>query len=124
MQFPNFLRWLRKAKSAARPPKVFGDVIVVKQMSAVPDALGRNFYVVQRQSRPLWAVFDCPCNTGHVMRVNLSSDRKPYWSISRKRNTISLSPSIWLQDLCHSHYWIQGSRVYWSSLAAYPLDKS
>ena len=110
-----FPSWFRRRKRNARPARFFHDVIVVGQVSDVPEVPNRNFYIVQRESHALWAVFECPCGTGHLMRVNLSRTRKPYWSVVQKRNTVSLSPSIWLQDFCRGHYWINDSRIYWAA---------
>ena len=114
MQLPKFLKWFRRSKSTAKPPKFFSSVVFVEQISAIPDLTGRIFYIVKRQGRPLWAVFECPCETGHILRVNLSRNQRPYWSVSTKRDLVSLSPSIWLKDFCNGHYWIQESKVYWA----------
>ena len=40
-----------------------------------------------------WAVFDCPCGTGHRIMVNLVRARRPFWRIESPR-PLSIYPSI------------------------------
>ena len=39
-----------------------------------------------------WVIFNCPCDTGHEIHLNLSSTRHPHWTIDT--TDVSLYPSI------------------------------
>ena len=96
-----------------RPDKYFDQIQLVKRVSEVPDEIGRDFYIVRRNGRDIWAVFQCPCERGHRLNINLSSQSRPYWKCKAKRGEITLSPSISLKYECQSHFWISHSRIYW-----------
>jgi Family of unknown function (DUF6527) len=104
-------RWL---KSLKKEPEYFRGVHVVKTMSAVPSEIGRDIYIVEKGGRRVWAVFNCPCERGHRIVVNLSRSRRPHWGVSVRRGLASFWPSLWLKQDCKSHFWIRNSRIYWA----------
>lgn len=106
------VRWFKKQKE---PPQHFQKVHVVSVMSAIPNDLGQDIYIVEKHHRKMWAVFDCPCGTGHRLVVNLARSNRPFWEISVRKNKASLWPSLWLKGFCDGHFWIRNSRVYWAS---------
>lgn len=60
----------------------------------VPDRLPhRGVILVGPPESPTWAVFDCPCGTGHRLMVNLDRTRHPFWRIEDRRR-LSIFPSI------------------------------
>jgi Family of unknown function (DUF6527) len=103
--------WFKKQKE---PPQHFQKVHVVSVMSAIPNDLGQDIYIVEKDHQRTWAVFECPCDTSHRLVVNLARSRRPSWGISVRKNKVSLWPSLWLKGLCNSHFWIRNSRVYWA----------
>ena len=111
MKFSEVLKWFRRHK---KPAKYFDNVQVVDRMSAVPDQTAREFFVVRREGRDLWAVFRCPCNQQHSLQINLSRQKRPFWRCTVKKEEVSLSPSVWLDYGCKSHFWIYESRIYWA----------
>lgn len=71
-------------------------------------------YVVQDED-VLWQVsFVCPCGCNEILHMNLISDEHPYWRITEHSDsTISLSPSVWRQKGCRSHFWLRHGKIEW-----------
>jgi len=105
--------WLKKQSALRKVPKYFGQVRFVERVSDVPDEISKDVYIVRRGSKYIWVVFMCPCEKNHRLTVNLSPARKPFWRAKISHGDFSLSPSIWLAEDCHSHYWIDNHRIYW-----------
>jgi len=103
-------RWLK----SQREPRYLSGVHTVPFMSAVPSDIGRDIYIVARGRHKGWAVFNCPCERGHRLVVNLSPNRKPCWNISVRQGLASVWPSLWLKQDCKSHFWVRKSRIYWA----------
>jgi hypothetical protein len=104
-------RWFRGKK---RQERYFAEVHRVQQMSAIPEAINRDLYLVEKGRRRVWAVFSCPCEHGHRIVANLSRQRRPYWNVSIRKGLANFWPSFWLKSQCKSHFWIRGSRIYWA----------
>jgi Family of unknown function (DUF6527) len=109
----NILNWFKKRRVVRHAPKYFGTIVFVEGISEVPDDIGKDVYIVRRARRNIWVVFMCPCDKSHRLTVNLSASRKPYWRAKTKQGNFSLSPSIWLDDDCYSHFWVDNHRVVW-----------
>lgn len=82
----------------------------------IPERLPRNAAIlVGSISRPKWIAFDCPCQSGHRIMLNLDRTRHPAWSISQTSNRLSISPSVDYYDgNRRCHYFIRGGKVIWS----------
>lgn len=102
----------RKAPQIFRRSRYSG-VKVVERVSDIPINTGSLIFVVERNGRRQWAIFDCPCRTGHRLTVSLRSDDHPHWSASWRGASVSLHPSLWLRDACRSHFWIRDNKVKW-----------
>ncbi len=125
MELAKVRRLSRWFKSQKKEPQYFGRVHTVATMSAVPSEIGRDMYIVEKGRRRVWAIFNCPCERGHRLVVNLSPSRRPYWSVSVRRGLASFWPSLWLKQDCKSHFWIRNSRIYWAiSDHDYPGDEA
>src|SRR6266852_160635 len=90
------------------------NICVVEAMSEVPAEIGHNAYIVRRGDRDIWAVFECPCERGHRLTLNLSRWKTPYWKCRITKAGLSIWPSVWLDYECRSHFWIANNRVYWA----------
>lgn len=111
-------RWLNSQKE----PRYYSGVHTVPFMSVIPSEIGRDLYIVARGRRKGWAVFNCPCEGGHRLVVNLSPNRTPCWSISVRKGVASIWPSLWLRQDCKSHFWVRKSRIYWARLDDEDID--
>lgn len=79
-------------------------------VDTIPDRLEEGaFYVCERY---MTAVHKCCCGCGEEVVTPLSPAD---WSVQKKGNTISLTPSIgnW-SFACKSHYWISRNQVVWA----------
>ena len=87
----------------------------VAAVDEVPDLLpSRALVLVGARGRPTWAVFDCPCRTGHRLLLNLDRTRYPFWVIE-SRKPLSIRPSI--DDITpkrRCHFIIRNGRLRWA----------
>ena len=81
----------------------------------VPESLPqRGVVLVGTSASPTWAVFDCPCRTGHRLMVNLDRTRYPFWTIELQR-PLSIHPSIDnITRTRRCHFTIRNGRLRWA----------
>jgi len=69
--------------------------------------------MVGTPAAPGWLAFDCPCNTGHRIMLNLDWRRSPYWRVTNTRR-LTIKPSV---DSCRPerrcHYFVREGKVKW-----------
>jgi hypothetical protein len=85
--------------------------------SALPASLpDGTIAVVGSQATPKWAIFKCPCERGHVVRVNLSPSSWPYWRLSVDVDGLpSLRPSIdFMEANFRCHFLLIRGQVFWA----------
>jgi len=64
---------------------------------------------------PKWAIFRCPCGTGHQIDLNLAHAGRPRWNVAfNPQNRPSLRPSVDVQDEWRCHFWLTSGEVRWS----------
>jgi Family of unknown function (DUF6527) len=87
----------------------------VEAADEIPEKLLRNTAIIVGTAlRPKWIAFDCPCQSGHRIMLNLDRDRRPYWQISKVDGPLSLSPSVNYYDgRRRCHYFIKNGKVDW-----------
>jgi hypothetical protein len=108
--------WRRRGFTSPRFPRVTS----VESMSTMPDRLLRRVvYVVGRPERPSWAVFTCPCGTGHLVQINLDPNRPhPAWKVTRTDRGPTLRPSVDVHgEDRRCHYWLRAGTVDWTPSA-------
>jgi hypothetical protein len=105
------LRWLWRILARVAPPRrlriVDGD--------SLPKCLPWRDVVLARDGDDDWCVgMRCPCGCGRTIELLVIAEAKPRWDIGvdRKKRP-SLSPSVWLQEGCRSHFWLKVGRVRW-----------
>lgn len=109
----DFDRWIARQP---QPPLRFENVVRVDVPPEHSAVLSDRFYVVARNRQPKWALFKCPCGCGAVVTLSLQAAHRPHWRlIERSRERPTLSPSIWRDVGCMSHFWVHDGRVYWCS---------
>lgn len=102
----------RKAPQVFRRSRYSG-VRIVDRVSDIPKKTDSSIFLVERDGRYQWAVFDCPCRTGHRLTVSLRKTEQPHWAANCQGSKVSLYPSLWLGDNCRSHFWIRDNKVNW-----------
>lgn len=56
----------------------------------------------------------CPCGCQGVIQLNLVPPGPPLWRARQYRDrTLTLSPSVWRNVGCYSHFWVRRGRVLW-----------
>ena len=91
---------------------------IVGQVDAgdeVPERLPyRGVALVGATEKAKWAVFDCPCRTGHRLMLNLDTTKYPYWRIESQK-PLTIWPSIdnvTLESRCH--FTIRLGKITWA----------
>jgi hypothetical protein len=74
----------------------------------------RTFYIVEEDGFHEQAAMICPCGCRSVLHMNLLTDERPCWCVTRHDDgTATLHPSVWRKKECGSHFWFRGGRVVW-----------
>lgn len=98
----------KKWWSPARTWKYRG-IKVVSSVGDIPaGSLDRNIYLVSRDGKNRWAIFDCPKGHGKRIEVNLMQSIAPFWDVNIDSGKISLFPSVAVSDeKCDCHFWLK-----------------
>lgn len=74
----------------------------------------QTLYIVDEDGIEEQAAMVCPCGCGKTLQMNLLTDDRPCWHVTRHADgTASLRPSVWRQKDCRSHFWFKHGRVHW-----------
>lgn len=74
----------------------------------------RTVYVVGEDGHQWFAAFGCPCGCGETIKLSLVPGDRPGRRIRRHWDgTASLTPSVWRQVGCQSHFWLRKGRTDW-----------
>lgn len=96
------------------PPVAFPQIICVEKPPRNGEVKKDVLYLVAPGQRPKWALFQCPCGCQSVITLSLQSVHQPHWSLmNSSANRPILSPSVWRDVGCLSHFWIKDGRVFW-----------
>lgn len=82
---------------------------------SLPARLPRRDLVLARDDGEDWCVgMRCPCGCGYAIELLVVAEAKPRWDVKVDANGVStLTPSVWRQKGCGSHFWIRAGRIYW-----------
>jgi hypothetical protein len=69
--------------------------------------------VLVNRGRPRLLLIACPDGCGETLAINLDPRAGKAWRLYRKANAISLSPSVWRDGGCESHFILWRSRIIW-----------
>lgn len=104
-------RWWRNTWSRLAPRRQ----LVVFEGDSLPKRMPRRDLVLARDNGEDWCVgMRCPCGCGHVIELMVIPEAKPRWDVrvdGKKRPM--LSPSIWMQKGCRSHFWLRAGQIQW-----------
>lgn len=101
------IRWRDRLKPRFRTVLVDDDF---------PEVLApRKLYVLNEGALSWTVAMSCPCGCGTDLHLNLLSDQRPCWRLSRRADgTASLIPSVWSKRGCGAHFWFRSGRVFWT----------
>src|SRR3954470_19533554 len=69
--------------------------------------------VLVHRGRPRSLLIACPDGCGETLSINLDPRGGKAWRLYRKGSAISLSPSVWRDGGCESHFIVWRSRIIW-----------
>ncbi|MBK8945436.1 MAG: hypothetical protein IPM32_09225 [Ignavibacteriae bacterium] len=55
----------------------------------------------------------CPCGCNELIKLSLVEFDKPHWKVKFFNDRISVSPSIWRNKGCKSHFFVKNSKIIW-----------
>jgi hypothetical protein len=104
--------WWRKTWARLEPRRR----LQIVEGDSLPRRLPRRALVLARDDGEDWCVgMRCPCGCAEVIELLLVPEAKPRWKLTvDAKGWPSLSPSVWRQKGCRSHFWLRGGRVYWA----------
>jgi hypothetical protein len=108
---------LRKLWSFIRAP--FAPVYRISRVSEKPECMNnRTVYLIGEDGAFWAAVFVCPCGCRAEVWLNLLKHKdRPTWTIEAgKRAEAHITPSVWRQVGCKSHFFIKRGRLIWAKL--------
>jgi hypothetical protein len=71
-------------------------------------------YIAGENNHVWGAAMVCPCGCRSVIQLNLLRQVQPRWSIQEhKDGSVSVTPSVWRQKDCRSHFVLHHGRVRW-----------
>lgn len=84
-----------------------------KYVEMIPETLKDGILYVEGDGyKNQFASLLCPCGCKEEINLNLDIDEDPCWSLSAG-NLTDLSPSIWKNKNCKSHFFIKKGKVKW-----------
>jgi|SRR5664280_605729 len=104
-------KWWRNALARFSPRRQ----LRVIEGDSLPFLLPWRDLVLARDAGEDWCVgMRCPCGCGYVIELLVIAEGKPRWDVKVDANGApTLTPSVWLQKGCRSHFWICKGRVHW-----------
>jgi len=80
-----------------------------------PNQLVKNvLYVLGEKDNPWSVILLCPCGCRDSIQLSLLPIERPFWKIEIfKDKKVSITPSIWRQLGCKSHFFITQNKVKW-----------
>ena len=100
-------------RSKSRPVDLIPHAVHVSARADLPRRLNpRCLYLIGEPAK--WAVFLCPCGTGHQIDLNLAHPGLPRWSVAfDSRNCPNLRPSVDVRAERRCHFWLTSGQVRW-----------
>ncbi|QED38957.1 hypothetical protein FK178_15075 [Antarcticibacterium arcticum] len=106
------------AQNSSCPLKVtesfFNSVEVKEKAPSNEEIHDKTFIKVVYNQESYWCLFRCPCGCRRVISLSLQQNHKPHWKIIvSESGKPSLFPSVWQNQGCKSHFWIEDGEIRW-----------
>ena len=95
----------------------FEPIYRVSRVPEKPDLMdGRTVYVIGEDDAYWAAVFVCPCGCSAEVWLNLLEHKdRPTWTVEGAQGgKAHITPSVWRQTGCQSHFFIKRGRLIWA----------
>ncbi len=104
-------KWLRRIWENCLPARR----LVVIPGDSLPKTLPRRDLVLARDEDEDWCVgMVCPCGCKTQIELLVIEEAKPRWDVQvDEHQRPTLSPSVWLNTGCRSHFFVRRGRVVW-----------
>jgi hypothetical protein len=104
-------RWTRKKWDGIWPDRH----IQIIAGDSLPTKLPKRDLVLARDGDEDWCVgMRCPCRCGMKIELLIIPEAKPRWDVSiEAMQRPTLTPSVWVQRGCRSHFFVRKGRVVW-----------
>ena len=100
-----FLYWFEDRFGKYRKPFEFEIV------HTIPRKLKkRTIYIERLDGKDYEVDFNCPFQCGEIIQLNMDKTYYPYWGVELD-NQVTISPSIFVQDVCKCHYFIDEGKI-------------
>ena len=108
---PKIARWWRDCWARISPRRR----VLIVEGDSLPERLPLRDLILIRDDGEDWCVgMRCPCGCGDVIELLVVAEAKPRWNVMvDARGYPSLSPSVWRQKGCRSHFWLRHGRISW-----------
>lgn len=74
----------------------------------------RRLYVSSTPNGPTFGYLLCPCGCGETLHLRFLPKRRPRWDIEIEADgAVSLTPSVWRQVGCRSHFVLKRGQIRW-----------
>jgi hypothetical protein len=85
------------------------------KVEELPDRLAKKTVYIGGEGPHLWFVaMICPCGCGEVLQMSLLQDARPRWKVSvDSKGVPTLTPSVWRQVGCKSHFFLTRGFIQW-----------
>src|SRR5665213_1769981 len=79
-----------------------------------PERLMAGRLYLAGDGKEFWgAALLCPCGCGDTIQLNLLTEVRPAWRVSRLRTGITVEPSVWRQKRCRSPFFLRPGPLKW-----------
>jgi hypothetical protein len=79
-----------------------------------------SIYVVGERESPWLIAFNCPCGCHNLIQLNLLKEADPCWNYKvDTKMKINISPSIWRNNGCKSHFYVRNGKIHWVKSSYY-----
>jgi len=92
-------------------------VFRISRVTEKPERMEPHTVYVIGEDGAYWAaVFVCPCGCRADIWLNLiEHEKRPIWTVGGKSGgKANISPSVWRQTGCRSHFFIKKGKVVWA----------
>jgi hypothetical protein len=73
----------------------------------------RTLYLAGEEGFEWGAAMVCPCGCKETIQFNLLREVRPRWTIHLAEDGVSLAPSVWRSQGCHSHFFLRHGQIEW-----------
>ena len=89
--------------------------IITEDMPVSEDVKENTLVILGGKDWAKWVLLKCPCGCGDLITLSLMKSHKAFWNLKidlMKR--VTLSPSIWKNDGCKSHFFVKKGKLRWA----------